>query len=348
MTIDDEIGDAFVRLADRAPDPIRVRAGLGRAAQMHRQRRALLAAGGLVVAGGLAGGGVLAARLVLGGTDFGPDVPTPGNLPTPAAAPPAPGNSVVPMRYRPTWLPDGFVELGRSTTVAAGLDQLRQRRAWYPVGTTLDPLKETPPSIYLDLVPATWWGIADWRTPVRVNGARGGLGPSGSTPVLLWEAGGGLNLAVSVNGGEDNRATALAIGRSVVPDGVSTVEVALSFGWLPALPGALVRYETGPDRTRLEVIVGQFGVITFDIDGQEDPGVDYQTEPVTVRGASGRWFRNGTAVMLWLTLPDGRPLVGVLDRVPARGVTLTDDDVLHIVSDLSIGPRPANTWIGSR
>jgi len=357
MIQDDELRAAFARLADHAPHQARVQARLHRAARVHRQRRALLVAGGVAVGVGVAGGAAAVAREILREPDFGPDARTPGNLPDPVAWPAEAGNTAVPLRYRPTWLPEGYVEHARGTTVDAGPDQLMQHRAWYPEGISPRDVYEGPPYISLDLVPASYWEIAGWRSPVSVNGARGGLGPEGSTPVLLWEAGGGRNLALSVNGLSvndlsvsgfaDSRALALAIARSVVPDNVSTVEVSLSLGWRPEFPGSVVDYETGPSGSFVRVVVDRTMVLGVAIDMQTSDDI-YETEPITVRGGAGRWFRSDTTVIVWLTLPDGRLLQASAERSPITGVQVTEDDLLRVIEELRIGPRPANHWIGTR
>jgi hypothetical protein len=347
MIKDDEIRAAFLRLADRAPHPARVQARLQRSARAHRQRRALLVAGGVAVGAGVTGGIVTVGARVLRGPDFGPDVRTAGNLSDPVAWPAQAGNVAIALRYRPQWLPEGFVELERATTVDAEAGQLRQRRAWYPEGTAPQDLQAEQPHIYLDLVPATHWEIAGWRSPVRINGARGGLGPEGSTPVLLWEAGGGLNLGLSVSGFPDSRATALAIARSIVPDAVSTVEIALSFGWRPEVAGGVLDYETGPGGSSIGLVVDRTEVLNVTIDRQTSDAA-YETRPVPLRGGTGRLFAGGDAVIVWLTLPDGRLLQASAERAPAVGVFVTEDDVRRMVDELHIGPRPANEWIGTR
>jgi hypothetical protein len=302
------------------------------------------------VTGGLATVG----RELLFRDEYGPDVPTSGNLPGPVDWPTEVGNSAIRLRYRPTWLPDGFVEFERATTVEAGPGELRQRRTWYPEGTSPAVPADTP-RIVLELAPPlAQWQIAAWRTPVRVNGARGGLGTSDSVPVLLWEAGDGLNLGLSVSGFSDNRGMALAIARSVVPDNLSTVEVSLSFGWRPEIPYSVVEYETGPGGSSLAVVAAypamvadQSAYLRITLDRQETDTI-YETEPVTLRGARGRWYRNTTGVIVWLTLPDGRLLQARALRAVHPDLYLTDDDVLRAIEELQIGPRPANHWISTR
>jgi hypothetical protein len=346
MTQDEEIRAAFARLADRAPQPGGVQARLHRAVRVQRQRRALLVAGGVAVGAGVVGGVFTVGRDLLVRDEYGADVPTSGNLPDPVAWPPEAGNSVVPLRYRPTWLPDGFVEFERATTLETGPDQLRQRRAWYPEGTSPNVPVDTP-HIVLDLVPATYWEIADWRSPVRVNGALGGLGSEASIPVLLWDSGDGLNLGLSVSGFPDNRATALKIARSVVADGVSTVEVALAFGWRPEVPGGVLEYETGPGGSSISVVANQREVLNVTIDRQVSDDA-YETGPVPLRGGTGRWYTGGDAIIAWLTLPDGRLLQATADRAPADGVFVTEDDMRRMIDEVRIGPRAANHWIGAR
>ena len=53
MITDEEIRAALDRVVARAPDPARIRAGFASRARAHRQRRALLVAGGALAAGPL-------------------------------------------------------------------------------------------------------------------------------------------------------------------------------------------------------------------------------------------------------------------------------------------------------
>lgn len=348
MIQEDEIRAAFGRLAEQAPGPDRVQSQMQGAVRAHRQRRALLVAGGVAAGVGVTGGLVTVGRWILHGTEFGPDVRTPANLPSPVIWPPQAGNTTVPLRYRPTWLPDGYVELVRATTVGSPPAQLRQRRAWYQEHTASQAIDAAHPlHIALELMPATPEDIADQRSPVWVNGARGGLGPGVGGPILLWEAGGGLNLALTVGGFPDNRMTALQIARSVVPEEVSTVEVSLSFGWLPEIGGGVLKYETRPDGSSLGVVVDRGDVLNVVVDRQTVDGT-YETEPITLRGGTGQWFRSEATVMVWLTLPDGRLLQATVQRDAAPGVYLTDADVLRVIEELRIGARPDNRWIGTR
>src|SRR5689334_2376031 len=95
---DDDIRAALQLVASRAPDPAKVRAHLAAVGHRHRQRRALLMAGGAIAAGVAIG--VPAVILSRGerpsarSGDVLPDVPTWPNLPAPAPEPaPGPGST---------------------------------------------------------------------------------------------------------------------------------------------------------------------------------------------------------------------------------------------------------------
>src|SRR6185369_3246812 len=112
-------------------DPARVRAHLSARARRHRQRRVLLMAGGAVGAAVAIGGpAVVLSRRKPPPTPASPglpDVRTAPNLPSPTPEPaPAPGNGRVPLRYRPAYLPEDFLEVFRIVSLNGRVFQARE------------------------------------------------------------------------------------------------------------------------------------------------------------------------------------------------------------------------------
>ncbi len=358
MITDEEIRAALDRVVARAPDPARIRAGFASRARAHRQRRALLVAGGaLAAAGALGVPSILAWRDRRGqgpgdGTvPITPDVRTPPNL-GPAVAEPIPNAAVqrVAMRYRPSWLPEGYVEMSRTASVGSDASNY-QSREWMRVqdaAETPDKNSEPPPYIRLVLVPASRLELGDWRIPAKINGADGGVSlEDGQIPQVIWRIGNGLHLAVQVGSVGDDRTVALWIARSVEPDGVAGVECPLRFGWLPeSLTGEhQVSLTQWGDtwRATLQVISDRIEVasvvygqgITLPPDGTES----------MVRGRQGivRSYENGGG-WAYVFLNDGRDLLVSI----ASGSGVAVDDVVRIADKLDLGPPLYHGWIGQR
>ena len=261
----------------------------------------------------------------------------------------APGNLRGPLRYRPTWLPDGFVETSREVSLRGGAAdyQVRQWMLAENLAVAPDKSGESPPFLRLMLVPATDLPMGDWRLAVRINGIEGGLSPKeGQIPQVIWPVGDGLNLAVMVQGVGDDSIVAQWLARSVEPDGVAGVECPLDFGWLPeSVQGThhiAMSYPAETWTANLSVLRDRHEIVAATL----GPGVTPPTadgQPESVRGQPGlvHFYDNG-AGWAYAELEHGlRLTVQLMTRV-------TRDDLLQIIAELKVGPAPYLGWLGKR
>ena len=128
------------RVADRAPDPDRIRAALpARARRKARRRNGAL---GAVVAAVAVAGALTVPALALKRDNIA--VPVQPAAPPPASSAPVAttGIAPVPLRYRPTWLPAGLGERSRlASLVSLGeghLDGVDRTWTSGPLGDTLE------------------------------------------------------------------------------------------------------------------------------------------------------------------------------------------------------------------
>jgi len=169
---DDEIRAALEHVASQAPDPARVRAHLSARTRRHRQRRVLLMAGGAVGAAVAIGGPavVLSRRKPppAPASPSLPDVRTWPNLPSPTPEPaPAPGTGRVPLRYRPAYLPEDFLEVFRIVSVDGHVFQARE---WHHQDPRLPEVNPGAITLTLDL--EGFMSIEGRSREITVNGQR--------------------------------------------------------------------------------------------------------------------------------------------------------------------------------
>ncbi len=355
MITDDEIRAALDHVVSRAPDPASIRAGFASRARAHRQRRALLFAGGAMAASGAIGVPAVLGWLEPGpraaNGQSGPDVRTPPNL-GPAAAEPISDAAVerVAMRYRPTWLPEGFVETSRTSSVAVDGSKY-QVREWLRVEDARlspDQRSDATARIRLVLAPVNRLAIGDWRPAVTINGDDGGLSDADDhVPQVIWRIEKGLRLAVYVNGVADGRAVAVRIARSVKPDGVSGVECPLRLNWLPDFLTEYAEQQIklsawGPTwRSTRSVLVGDGAAVLLSVEYGPDIAAPPAGIPATVRGRSGltRDYEGDAGGWAHVAL-DG------VDLLVTGAVNY--DEIVQVTNKLDVGPRPYRGWIGQR
>jgi hypothetical protein len=349
---DDQIRAALQHVASRAPDPARVLSHLADRRRRHRQRRALLMAGGAV---GAAAAIVAPVVLLSRGRpstpadDDGwvlPDVRTLPNLPSPAPEPAAgPGNTSVPLRYRPTYLPDDYVEVFRIVSVAGATYQARE---WHQMQT--DPTL-TPGAVTLILAPDADLPSSDRALEITVNGALGLLAPEDAEVAqVVWSIGGGLSLAVEARHMDDGLIVVQDVARSVEPDNVAGLEIPLAFGYLPPnLPvGQQATIQPDGDGWVLRVALMR----DRDMVGAALLGahVSYGPGPSAVatqlRGRPGLveldGHGNGTA---FVSLESG---LNLFVRVPNGVYPVTADDLVRVTNEMTIGSPPYVGWIWQR
>lgn len=368
MITDEMIRAAMHRVADTAPDGARVRAALAHRSRRYRQRRALLLAGGATAAVAAVAGPV---ALVVRRRPVRIEAGLP-NLADPAAPPePAGGNSFVPLRWRPTWLPEGYVEVSRTVTASDPAGGL-QVRSWWRVGSGSGPAGGED-YLHLHAGPTDWFGDQSWRRPATVNGAPGGLAHEpGQVSQVVWQPTPGEMLAVGVTAsGLDAIEVAERIAGSVVADGLSGCELPLVAGWLPdGVAGDHVvtvdTDELGDLRVQLRVQPPDRGMSLVDAvmgTSVHRPG---GWEPVTVRDLPGvgrvapdpddRVPAAGAEVPIagpsgWVhvELADARQLFLSLELSGlADPPELALADVVRVAESLHIGPDPDTSWLGHR
>lgn len=329
MVTEQTIRAALERMADQAPDPERIRAGLANRSRRYHQRRALLIAGGAAAAVGAVGVPTVMAlrprdQATIGGAGAGP----------------------VTLSYRPDWLPEGLVEWHRQVSVRDGRT-IREVRSWSPSDALARPgrdgwLRE----VNLGVRPAGEFDPAEGAGTVTVGGATGWLlyHHGGDQQEVLWPAGDGMVLFATARAFEDDTEVALRVAESTVRDGRAAVEPPVRLGWLP----------DGVDRNRYGISVssGQYGVETSLAVGgdggaslsiylggiwggpQEAPD---QRRSETIQGRSVLLYRFGHRWRAHMVVA-GRNVV--LDA--AMGIS--DDDLLRVCEELRIHP-PDTGWM---
>jgi hypothetical protein len=374
---DDNIREALLRVADRAPHPINVTAAIADRSRAHRQRRALLTAGAAAGVAAVAATAVSAVTLTRprGGasTAAGPTTAAgqstpPGTLPSPEPAPRV-GNSWTAMKYRPTWLPENVGEVSRRVTVS-GAKPGRQSRTWQVRDSTrgANVVLESGPPSYFDVKgwqPTTVGGAEGWvETEVSGKGeaaskaakAKGAPAPSRpavSMSRLVWKASAGewLGVIAIIRGGNDAAAVARRVAESVVPDGATGCELFLSFGWLPEGAGGELAYEVmsmeGTWSATLTLDGGGHGIFV-DATVSEETGALPDTERVTLRGRTGevRMLGRKSSGQAHVAIGHGRGMVVSFQDYGSHDVSQAD--LVRIVDELRVGPNPYLGWINAR
>ncbi|BEL08543.1 hypothetical protein Q0Z83_067340 [Actinoplanes sichuanensis] len=315
--------DALSTIADRAHDPGPVAAGIAARARTHRQRRGLLVASAAAVTG------------VVGAVALWPrrDAPQPpAVLPTPSSG--------LPITYRPTWLPEGFVEVSRS-----GTGPTRQTRTW----------QRDDQRILLFLVPRSGFDGAGYR-PATLGGRRAWVLPG---PGKVWvEVDGGLMISVSVPLSDPDGRIAQRIAASIEPEPGAVAAVSLSFGWLPS------RF-TGPATAELSGTAGMWregisvgaplAIVEAELLWEWSTS---KGDPATMRGRPGSVYLGDPNVGC-PDLPGTEqtcPILPAFARVEfeggrilrvkiGRGYDVSRAELIRIMDEIVLGPEPDTSWL---
>jgi hypothetical protein len=342
MTTDDAVRDALEHLAQHAPDPDRVLLRLAGHARVRRQRRALTLAGGVVAAGAAVG----TPLMLLGDRHVAaPASPSgPSTMPSPS---PSPGNDRIPMRYRPTWLPDEMVEISRAVGAHDPEDASDQQiRTWRNDASGQE--------VQLEVAGRDSVDVTGLRR-ITVHGVSGWVDERAGRPsvAVIWPAGPGRLIQVTVQEIAPKSTTLpLRIANSVTPDGTSVLEMPVALGWLPdgvhrhadsliqATPHgwrAMVSADDGKAPGERVVVSATVGTAADVLPSSSKSGTTNAPRTVTVRGVTAAFL---TPQIL---------LVPLSGRLALRvGGNASRPDLIRVADALRIGPVPDLTWLGIR
>lgn len=320
------IKEALNRQADRAPHPGPTLSALRRPARK-RSRSSIFLTVGVAAAAAAA---VFAAGVLVG---RGPS-PNDGA----AALLPTPGpQASAPLKYGPKWVPEGFVEVARSTSGPA-----RFSRVWTKDGQSLDNSEYEPVPIVTvgsrDRLPI---GYEEWeKVPVgeasgyvHVGEIQKTLGSLATVIVtradFVTEA---EPLVVTVRSVPNARDLALQVARSVELDRNATVRSAVELNGVaqPSVEGS------SPTRWTSEIEVSPFTVRLSTEQPDLTGGV-----PVTVRGKEGVVVPN-TAGASDVVVQEGRLWLTV------RGSDASQDQLVAAANAAKIDQAPDYSWLGGR
>lgn len=328
------IREVLTEQAGRAPHRATVLAGLRWGAHRRRYRRLTMAAAGV------------AAVLVAVGVPLGLHLtaaPAPTAHPVLVTRPPD-----VPLTFRVTWLPAGYVATARS---AQPHEHLSQR--WEPAAGSSSGPAGLAPYVEFDTLAGQGQVAGPSGTqPVDVDGTPGGLSTSGGgagspgTAAVTWRTS-GTTFEVSAVNLPDSADVALHVARSVTPDHGDVIGQPLWFGALPS-----AGYETDDLRIR-GTAPGDWLAerLATKIDGPTFVATWTATRPhfdhavsVTVRGGVG-WYGEPAA-----TSPNQQ---GVAVQIGQRWLLVTvsataamRDTLIGIVNGMSVEPDATMPWLG--
>ncbi|WP_436495267.1 hypothetical protein [Actinokineospora sp. HUAS TT18] len=351
-TQEELIKAAFQRQAERAPDVVRIQAALRAAERPSRLRWV-----GLTVAAAAAATAITVPIVLT--RDLAPtENPVASGEPSPTTVRPAtpvrePGLA---LPYKPTWLPEGFVEFTRS----GGGEHEPWSRVW-----TVNPAEVRWPDLGTQTLifqrrsgSSLPHGIEQGEV-IQVNGVQAYLGRGmaiggdrGDTAEVIWIQSPGEVLRLSLNGFPNAIETVRRIAQSIEADPVAAVPAeALRFGWLPDgmvndvvnasgdRPNhySLFRSSMSGGDKAIQATVSDAPPIWID-----EPGINRTETPVTVRGLQGKHVS---------VSGDTRPSSGIVVQL-ADGRWLNvggppDRDLMvRVANELQIAPLTPMNWIG--
>jgi hypothetical protein len=325
---DTDLKQTLEAIADRAPDPHRLRSELRARARARRQRRALLTAGASAI--GAAAVGVPAFVWL---------TKPPAPLPISDGGP----GLTVPLTLRPTWLPSEVVATSRFVEVPS----------LYELQSFSDT---TYGEVSVDLSLGPWTGVRpEWESNADVNGTPAFLRPLDGSTVISWPRPDGLLATVQVRtGGRGGSAADVAtrVARSVVSDGRAVCTISMRFAAMPdsASVNQFSVSEGGqPGRFSQRLVCGDL-TANLGPDGWGSPSGEV-AEAVIVRGRPGFMYRPApypeggeratTPRRIVVNLADGRWLC-----VDGDGTNAEPERLVQVTNDMIIGPDPVLPWLG--
>jgi len=353
--IDDLIRDAVRRQEELAVDPERILTALP--ARTARRRRTFTVAAITAVAVAAA---VTVPVVILREPSAGGPATSPTSQTSTDALPPAVASA--PLRYRPTWLPAGFVERSRSVPVSdPALPKVTTDRLWKRTSlddgelghlglsvwdVSEDDTERPPPSLTgADGKPAD-------RSAVDINGSSGRY----DNDIVTWQVG-HTKLMLYAPGAGLTKNEMLRVARSVRPDPAS-LRIPLRVNWLP--DGVLGEFATmqGDSPAKWDSYVmaegdARYAYVSF---GPTVP--DPRGDEIIVNGRTAHlasldeddpfWPNQRMHWLLTMDVGDGRYLTiragsAKYEQVPTP---LVRDDVVRIAESVVLDQNPDLTWLG--
>jgi hypothetical protein len=358
--LEDLLREAQQRVADRAPDPDRIRAGLPARARRMTQRRRRTGALVAVAAAVAVAGALTVPALVLRrdtSVPVQPAAPNPGTSSAPAVTT---GVAPVSLRYRPTWLPAGVGERSRMASLVPmpdgylnGVDRTWTRSA---LGPTLET-KHPSVSLGFRYAKNADEPLANQGTVVTISGKKGYYhGEGGDTKSYVeWRIDANLVASVFQSGMALSKQQLVQIAESVQPD-PGALAVPLRLGWLPddldaqfvaatgngptawnfRVSGEKQREFTGKDLKEANRSVSvEYGTLTSAPDGGDN---------ITVGGRRGRYVErtiDGKVAVAFVVVEAGQ---GRFITVIANDVTR--DDMIKVAANVEVTGEPDLAWLG--
>lgn len=349
--LEDLLRAAQQRVADRAPDPDRIRAGLPARARRKARRRT----GTLVVAVAVAGALTVPALVLRrdNSVSVQPAAPNPQTSSAPAGS--------VPLRYRPTWLPAGLGERSRiASLVSLGDGHLDGVNRTWTSGPLSASLETKHPSLSLGFRNAKTADEprANQGTAVDINGKTGYYhGAGGDTKSYVeWRIDADLVASVFQSGLGLTQQQLVRIAESVQPD-PAALAVPMRLNWLPDDLKAQFVEATGNDPAGWRFRVSGEKQREFtgkDVtDANRSVSVEYGTalsigvpdggEAITVAGRPGRYVERaveGSMVVPYVVVDMGQ---GRFITVIANGVSRAD--MIKVAANVEVTGEPDLAWL---
>jgi len=345
----------FGEVAERAPDPDRIRAALpARAARQARRRRngtlvALVAAAGVTAA-------VVVPIAVLR-PDSG--ATTQVGAPPPATVP-APTGASVPMRFRATWLPPGLAERFRAVALAdMGPGHVDGPYRLY-TRTDVDGLGNTSgPNLSVQVRKAS--GASDPEanegTAITVDGKAGfyhGAVKGDAKAYVEWRADADWVVSVQQTNLGLTQGELLRVANSVQAD-PATLDIPLHFGWLPdGLSPQFATFSGNNATTWALVVSGEQAQSGTKETDKANRGFTVQLGTATPAPAGGAAIQvdNRAGRLVTRTGPGPAMTYVVVDLGGGRLLTVTgqggvtDQDLIKIAQKTEVTGDPDLTWLG--
>jgi hypothetical protein len=249
--------------------------------------------------------------------------------------------------YRPTYLPDDFLEVFRTVSIGA---EAYQAREWHHQDPRLPEVN--PGAITLAVAPDSGLHIDGRSREITVNGAPGWLTPlDAEVQQVVWSVEHGLSVSVEARHVDDGWAVVQDVARSVEPSTVSGLEVPMTFGYLPPDRTGERWVTVEPDGDQWvayqSVLQNRAGVLEARLGAHVIGPSSPDTRETQLRGRSGLVDvptdgRGGSASVV---LESGLTLVV---SVPGGSDPITADDLVRVTNEMTIGPAPYVGWIWHR